>query len=210
MSANPKQEVAVGSRREAGRIAIVSRALEWLWQHLADQSHPQILDCGCVRQATVDVLLRRGSKLYLADLLTPLQRPDPTLWDRSGKQPEFLLEAFLRQLPDIPVGSLSAIFAWHLLDLVPHGSLPALVARLASLLGPGGVLYGFLREPYLTHGAETTWWLESLTTLGNTGEGAAPFPYPTLSNREIERLFPAGSVKTFLTRSGRREVLAVK
>jgi hypothetical protein len=31
-----------------------------------------------------------------------------------------------------------------------------------------------------------------------------------LTNREMERLLPSGSVKTFLTRSGRREILAVK
>jgi hypothetical protein len=210
MSANPKQEAAAGSSRAAGKPSIASRALEWLWQHFSDVSHPQILDCGSVRQATVDVLLRRGSKLYLADLLTPLQRADPALWDRSGKHPVFLLEEFLHHLPDIPPESLSAIFCWHLLDLVPHDALPPLVTRLCSLLGPGGVLYGFLREPYLTRGAETAWWLESLTTLANTGEGTAPFPCPALTNREIERLLPTESVKTFLTRAGRREVLAVK
>jgi predicted neutral ceramidase superfamily lipid hydrolase len=37
-----------------------------------------------------------------------------------------------------------------------------------------------------------------------------PFPYPALTNREVERLFPGGNVKTFLTRSGRREVLGIK
>jgi len=210
MSANPNQEGVTRSAQPGGKPVTSSRALEWLWQHFADVSHPQILDCGSVRQATVDVLLRRGSKLYLADLLTPVQRADPALWDRSGKHPVFLVEKFLKQLPDVPPESLSSIFCWHLLDLIPRESLPALVARFCSMLGPGGMLYGFLREPYLNQGVETAWWLESLTTLGNTGEGTAPFPYPVLTNREMERLLPAGTVKTFLTRSGRREVLAVK
>jgi hypothetical protein len=31
-----------------------------------------------------------------------------------------------------------------------------------------------------------------------------------LTNRKMERLFPGGNVKTFLTRSGRREVVGVK
>ena len=210
MSVNAKQEGVTRLAQPGAKPATSSRALEWLWQHFSTVSYPQILDCGGVRQATVDVLLGRGGKVYLADLLTPIQRADPALWDRSGKHPVFLLDELLKQLPDIPPASLSAVFCWHLLDLVPRDSLPALVARLYSFLGPGGVLYGFLREPYLTQGAEAAWWLETLTTLGNTGEGKEPFPYPVLTNREMERLVPSGTVKTFLTRSGRREVLAVK
>jgi len=206
MSANRNQEGVTKS----GKLATSSRALEWLWQHFSTVSHPQVLDCGSARQATVDVLLGRGSKVYLADLLTPVQRADPALWDRSGKHPVFLLDELLKQLPDVPPKSLSAVFCWHLLDLVPHDSLPALVGRLYALLGPGGVLHGFLREPSLTQGAEATWWLETLTALCNTGADREPFPYPVLTNREMERLFPSGTVKTFLTRSGRREVLAVK
>ena len=210
MSVNPNQEGAARSAQPGAKPANLSRALEWLWQHFSTVSHLQILDCGSVRQATVDVLLQRGSKLYLADLLTPVQRADPALWDRSGKHPVFLLDELLKQLPDIPPASLSAVFCWHLLDWIPRDSLAVLVARLYSLLVAGGVLYGFLREPYLARGAEAAWWLEGPTILGNTGEGKEPFPYPVLTNREMERLLPSGSVKTFLTRSGRREVLAVK
>jgi hypothetical protein len=167
------------------------------------------LDCGGVRQGTVDVLLGRASRIYVADLLTPIQRAYPTLWDLSGKHPVFLLDELLKELPDIPPESLSAVFCWHLLDVVPREALPALVLRLCSFLKPEGVVYGFLREPYLSQGVEADWWLETLTTLGNTGEGKKPFPYPVLTNREMERLVPSGTVKTFLTRSGRREVLAV-
>ena len=209
MSVNANQEGVTRPAPPGGKPATPSRALEWLWQHFSSVSYPQILDCGRVRQSTVDALLGRGSKVYLADLLTPLQRAEPALWDRSGKHPLFLLAELLKQLPDIPPASLSAVFCWHLLDLVPRDALPTLVGRMSSLLGPGGVLYGFLREPSLTQGAEATWWLETLTALGNTGEGKEPFPYPALTNREMERLVPWGTVKTFLTRSGRREVLAV-
>jgi hypothetical protein len=46
--------------------------------------------------------------------------------------------------------------------------------------------------------------------LGSEVESKVPFPYPALTNREIERLVPGGSVKTFLTRFARREILAIK
>jgi hypothetical protein len=85
-----------------------------------------------------------------------------------------------------------------------------LVKRWFSSLRPGGLLFCLLREPRLEKGSEMMWWLETLTTLGASREGRRPFSYPALTNREMERLAPAGSVKTFLTRSGRREVLVVR
>jgi hypothetical protein len=190
--------------------ATASVALKWLWQQLRDVCHPQILDCGPISQATVDVLLRRGAKLYVTDLVTPGREETSQFWDRGGKVPVFRLKDFLAQLPEIPEESLSAIFCWHLFDLLPREVLPGLVDRLLSYVQPGGVLFCLLREPYLPAGAEMMWWLENLTTLATGREGNKPFPYPALSNREMERLVPAGSVKTFLTRSGRREVLGIK
>jgi len=72
------------------------------------------------------------------------------------------------------------------------------------------VLFFVLREACLTTGADTLWYLESLNRLTALGAGQKPFPYPPLSNREMERLVPTGIVKTVLTRSGLREVLAVR
>jgi len=188
----------------------LSAALEWLWQHLRDERHPHVLDCGPVRQATINVLLRRGAKLYLADIVTAVQQGDASFWTYSRKARVFRPEVLLSQFPEIPPDSLSAVFSWHLLDLLPRDALPPVVNRFFSYLHVGGVLVCLLREPYLPKGAETTWRLESINSLAAEGEGNRPFPYPALTNREVERLVPLGNVKTFLTRSGRREVLAVK
>jgi hypothetical protein len=185
-------------------------ALEWLWKYLHDVPNPQILDCGPVFQATVDVLLRRGVKVHVADLVTPLLKGEARLWNRSGKVPVFRVEEFLELFPETRPGALTVIFGWHLLDLLPREAHPEVVNRWLSCLQPGGVLFCLLREPYLPKGAETLWWLENLNTLARVREGSKPFPYPAVTNREMERLVPPGSVKTFLTRSGRREVLAIK
>ena len=85
-----------------------------------------------------------------------------------------------------------------------------MVQRFHSFLQPKGVLFSILREPSVTTGAETRWWFETLTVLGSSNTTQKPFRYPALTNREMENLFPGGNVKTFLTRSGRREVLGVK
>ncbi len=204
-----KEEVAKSDG--AGKPqAAPSRALEWLWGLLCEFRNPHVFDCGPTCQRNVDVLMGRGAKLYVADLISPTRRREPALWDRSGKQPVFLIDKLLSQVPAIPSGSLSAIFCWHLLDLVPRESVPALVERFYSYLRPGGALFCLLREPYLAAGAETAWRFEGLTVLGSGGQAAEPFPYPVLTNRDLERLVAASSLKTFLTRAGRREVLAIK
>jgi hypothetical protein len=188
----------------------LSRGLEWLWQYLRDIPHPRILDCGPVRQSTVSILMRRGVKLYCADLLTPLQKDAAQLWDRSQKTPQFRLQVLLEQVPPIPSASLTAVLCWQVPDLAPRAALPEFMARMLSYLEPGGVFYCLLHEPHLPKGAGATWWLDSLTTLGSRCDDNRPFPHPPITNREMERLNPGGSVKTFLTRSGLREVLALK
>ncbi len=202
-----------GSRKTAssGRSSgVPSQALHWIWSYLQDVKNPHVLDCGTVSSATIGVLMRRGSKVYVADLLAPLQRGDPAYWRQAGKQRIFCLDQFLEQIPDIPPGSLRLICCWHLLDLVPRDYLPDLVAFLLSLLEPGGIFFCFLREPNLALGMEGRWRLENLTTLGAEREGVGPFPYAPLSNRDVEKLTTGCSLKTFLTRSHRREVVALK
>jgi hypothetical protein len=181
-----------------------------LWQNLRDVKHPHILDCGPACQATLDVLLKRGTKVYIADLITLARQSDSRFICRLGKRTVFLIEEFLEDLPPILPDSLSAIACWHLLDLLPRDALPGLVAKLWSYLRPGGVLFCLLREPSLAHGAGTRWWFDSLMVLGSDVESKIRFPHPALTNREIERLVPNGNVKTFLTRFARREILAIK
>jgi hypothetical protein len=181
-----------------------------LWQSFRDVERPHILDCGPAYQATLDVLLKRGAKLYITDLVTLARQSGPKFIRRDGKTTVFLIDEFLENLPPIPPDSLSMIACWHLLDLLPRDALPGLVAKLWSYIRPGGILFCLLRESYLANGAGTRWWFEGLTVLGSEVESEVPFPQPAITNREIERLVPSGNVKTFLTRSARREVLAIK
>ncbi|MGH7191084.1 MAG: hypothetical protein ACREF0_18090, partial [Acetobacteraceae bacterium] len=165
---------------------------------------------GPVSPATLDALLRRSAKFYAADVITPLFHGETRFWDRTGKQPVFLPSQVLAELSSIPPGSLAAILSWNLLDLVPHEGLPEVVDRLLSLLQPLGLLFCILREPQAKGGPESRWWLETLTSPRFESDPKRPFPYPPITNREIERLMPDAAIKTFLTRSGRREILAMR
>lgn len=190
--------------------AVRSQALEWIWNYFQDVATPDVLDCGTVSSATVRILIKRNAKVYVADLIAALQRDDPAYWRREGKQTLFCLDELLKQVPRVAPGSLSLICCWHLLDLVPRDNVPDLVRFFLSLLRPGGIFFCFLREPNLTLGKDGRWWLETLTTIGAEGEAAGAFPYAPLSNREIEKLTTGCSLKTFLTRSHRREVVVLK
>lgn len=185
-----------------------SFGLRWLWQYLQDIPRPYVLDCGPIRSATLEILLKRSGRLYRGDLISALKRTD--LWDRTRKTPVFRTESLLAELPPVPPASLSLVLCWHLLDLLPREALAEVLLRIYQLMEPGGVLFCLLREPRLDKGADAIWILEDLTGLARSSDGAVTFPYPALSNREIDKLLPTGSVKTFLTRSGWREVLVVK
>jgi len=187
-----------------------SRALEWLWQNLREVRHPHIFDCGPVQPATINVLLKRGAKLYVSDLIALARESDPKFIRRLGKTTSFLTDAFLDNIPPIPPDSLSVIACWHLLDLLPRDAISGVLTRFWSYLRTGGALFCLLREPGLANGAGTRWWLDGLMTLHSDPESKLPFPYPVLTNREIEHLVPGGNVKTFLTRSARREIVAIK
>ena len=205
-----RQEIPKTVTRHSDAPKMPSPGLEWLWQQLRDIKQPHLLDCGPVRQTTLDVYLCRKAKVYIADLVSPAQKGNPKYWDKSKKVPVFLTEEFLGHLPKIPDGSLAGLFCWHLLDVIPPEAVSRVTERLFSFLQPGGVLFLLLRQPYLPAGAEALCWLESLTALQTAQDGKKPFPYPVVTNRDMERLFPAGSVKIFLTRSGRREVVAMR
>jgi hypothetical protein len=210
MARASEQNAATRTVQSGGGTPATSQGLDWLWRHLQDVRQPRILDCGPISPASLQVLLRRGVKFYAADLVTPLLEGGSRFWDRSKKSPVFLTSEFLNQISDVPPSSLSSVLAWNLPDLTPHESLPAVLERLFSLLEPLGVLFCILREPYISSGPERRWWLESLTVArGQAGDKKA-FPYPPITNREIERFLPDASIKIFLTRSGHREVLAMR
>lgn len=190
--------------------AIPSQALQWIWNFLQDVDCPHVLDCGAVSSATVSVMVKRHAKVYVADLLAPLQCDDPKLWRKEGKLSIFCLDELLKDVPGVPPSTLNLICCWHLLDLVPREQLADLVNHLLSLLAPGGIFFCFLRESNLAEGREARWRFETLTTLGAEEAGSGQFPYAPLSNREIENLTAGCSLKTFLTRSHRREVVVLK
>jgi len=158
----------------------------------------------------IDLLLRRNVKLYLGDAISPLLNDNARFWDQKGQTPVFKLGDFMAEFPPVPLGTLTAAFCWHLFDLLPVGLVPDVVERLMSLISPGGVLFFMLREPSLQTGADAQWGIEGLKVIVSTRVSDRPYPNPVVTSREIEKAVPPGSLKVYLTRSGRREIIARK
>ncbi len=203
------QETSAGLAPSPPVIA-ASQGLSWLWQHLREVTQPHILDCSAISPTTLNILLDRKAKLFVADLLSVSLDAEAKLWDRTQKIPVFKTADFISYFPDVPSGSLSAILSWNLLDLLPESARLPVTEKLFSFLQPLGVVFSILREPNLKSGVGRRWWLQSQTQVHVEQDQKRTFPYPPISNREIEKLAPGGNVKIFLTRSGRREILSIK
>jgi len=52
-----------------------------------------------VSSATISILTKRHSKVYVADLIAPLQRGDPAYWQQEGKLTLFRLDRLLEEIP---------------------------------------------------------------------------------------------------------------
>src|SRR5574340_1764704 len=114
--------------------AVASQALRWIWNYLQDVENPHVLDCGVVSSATINILIERQAKVYVADLIAPLQRGDPAFWRKEDKQTLFCTGELLKRIPAIPRDSLRLICCWHLLDLIPRDNVPELARLFLSLL----------------------------------------------------------------------------
>jgi hypothetical protein len=191
-------------------MGLASPALEWMWKQMPEVDRPAALCCGTIRQSTLNVFLQRGIKAFLGNAVGHLLSNEKMLWEGTGKEASFKPNLLLDLLPQVKAGSLSVVLTWQLFDLLPRDPLPEVFSHLCSLLMPGGFMLCILREPYLNKGRNAQWWLESPLTLGVGGEDAGEFVYPSLTNREIERLAHPSTIKTFLTRTGRREILVCK
>lgn len=189
---------------------VPSQSLEWLWQLLKEERYPAVLDCGPIRASTFALLMARHVRLYGGDILRPLLESDPELWDRTRKEPVFRAAHLLEGLPPVPPESLSLILAWNVFDLIPPQAVPAVFGHLLGCLKPQGLIFLMLREPSRTAGVETRIWLEQLTALRTEPDATRTFPYPPVSNRQIENLAQGCSVKIFLTRNGRREIAVLR
>jgi len=185
-----------------------------------------ILDIGSTSAANIRYLTERGHKIYSEDLLDASADPALLIRDEQGRSTldhkRFLAENLVFRNAQFDI-----VLCWNLADYLDEDLVKPLVARLWSMLRPGGMLLAFFHTQeagpdapcYRYHiiGNDTLEMqhIEARSDMkkgpgGQNASGAFRLQR-VFNNRHIENLFrDFASIKFFLTRDNIREVLVVR
>lgn len=188
-----------------------------------------VLDLGSTSASNIRFLTERGHKLYSEDLLQASSDPSLAKKDEQGN-PTLDDKQFLADNLIFPGAQFDVVLFWNLADYLDESLVKPVIARLWSLLKPGGMLLAFFhtREAgpdapcYRYHivGGDA---LEMQPievradarkgpmSTGPAGDVRSPHLQRVFNNRHIETLFrDFSSIKFFLARDNIREVLVVR
>jgi SAM-dependent methyltransferase len=185
-----------------------------------------VLDIGATSATNIRLFTERGHRIYSEDLLEASTDPGLRGHDEQGL-PVLDSKKFLEENLVYPTGQFDVVFCWNLADYMDESLVKPVVARLWTVMKPGGMLLAFFhtREAgpdapcfrYHISGKDT---LEMQAMSPKQGQrkdpvnaaGSRPFTLQRVfNNRHIENLFrDFGSIKFFLSRDNIREVLVVR
>ena len=200
-----------------------SSAMSELARTLKSEDPLCVLDIGATSASNIRFFTERGHRIYSQDLLDASTDPALAIHDELGK-PALDSKKFLEDNLSYQNAQFDLVFCWNLADYMDEGLVKPVMARLWSVMKPGGILLAFFhtREagpdaPYYRYHITATDVL-AMHALNLKGEhrkhGGSP-PAFTLqrvfNNRHIENLFrDFSSIKFFLSRDNIREVLVVR
>jgi len=181
-----------------------------------------VLDIGATSASNIRFFTERGHRIYSQDLLEASTHPGLAIHDDQGHT---VLDSkkFLEENLAYPNTHFNLVFCWNLADYMDESLVKPVIARLWSMMKPGGQLLAFFhtREagpdaPYyryhLTQGADLE--MHTLNTKRDPRNPPSEKPLTlqrVFNNRHIETLFrDFASIKFFLSRDNIREVLVVR
>jgi len=180
-----------------------------------------VLDIGATSASNIRFFTEKGHRIYSQDLLEASTDPDLVTTDEQG-QPTLDSKKFLEDNLAYANGHFDVVFCWNLADYMDESLVKPVIARLWSVMKPGGMLLAFFhtREagpdaPYYRYHLTGTDLLEMHAINAKRDRRDAPTkPLPlqrVFNNRHIENLFrDFASIKFFLSRDNIREVLVVR
>src|SRR5215467_3296176 len=216
-----KEPVATPKTPE--RLTRRSSAMAELSRVFRSEDTMCVLDIGATSASNIRFFTERGHRIYSQDLLEASADPVFAAQDESGK-PIVDTKKFLEENLAYPNGQFDLVFCWNLADYMDENLVKPVVARLWSVMKPGGMLLAFFhtREagpdaPYYRYHITGTDLLEmhALDAKRDHRKEHAHAHRFTLqrvfNNRHIENLFrDYASIKFFLSRDNIREVLVVR
>jgi SAM-dependent methyltransferase len=218
---SPEVKPAPGGQRLTRR----SSGLRELARLLQSEEPMCVLDLGSTSAANIRYLTERGHKIYSEDLLEASTDPELVSKDEDGQRVLDHKHFFSENLA-YSTAQFDLVLCWNLADYLDESLVKPVVARLWSVMKPGGVLLAFFhtREagpdaPCYRYHIVSPDILEMQHVRaqrdlrkGTTGVSERSFRLQRVfNNRHIENLFrDFTSIKFFLTRDNVREVLVVR
>jgi SAM-dependent methyltransferase len=182
-----------------------------------------ILDIGSTSAANIRYLTERGHRIYSEDILEASTDPALVIRDEQGHA-TLDHKRFLAENLVFGNAQFDIVLCWNLADYLDEELVKPLVARLWSMIRPGGMLLAFFHTQeagpdapcYRYHiTGNDTLEMQHVEARGDLRKGpgarGAFRLQRVFNNRHIENLFrDFTSIKFFLTRDNIREVLAVR
>jgi SAM-dependent methyltransferase len=213
----------------AQRLTRRSSGLGELARLLQGEEPLCVLDIGSTSASNIRFLTERSHKIYSEDLLDA--STDPTLATRDeNDRPALDHKRFLAENLVYDNGQFDVVLCWNLADYLDEGLVKPVIARLWSMLKPGGMLLAFFHTQEAGPDAPCYRYhivgndilemqhIEARKDLRKGPSGAVHTAIDksfrlqrVFNNRHIENLFrDFTSIKFFLTRDNIREVLVVR
>lgn len=218
------------SRAAGVKLTRRSSGMGELARILASSEPLCVLDLGATSPNNIRYFTERGHKCYSEDVL--LASIDPSLVIKDEENNSVLDEkSFLAENLVYPAAHFDLVFCWNLADYMDEALVKPVVARLWSVLKPGGMLLAFFHTK--DAGADAPCYryhildkdtLEMQHIVAHPEAGRRPGSTAretggkvnfrlqrVFNNRHIENLFrDFASIKFFLARDNVREVLVVR
>jgi SAM-dependent methyltransferase len=215
----PISAAGPGRATESSESTRVSNGLkEFLW-NLDGLGRGTLLDLGPAWQTTLSFFIERGFRVSSEDILRSWKafltedekrlRDDPEAREKLDMTPSGRAVRFLAENLQYQKTSFDAVLLWDLLDYLEPMLVKQMVANLAELLRPGGVILAMFHskkpEGFQRYRVADSNTLQVVST-------AVICPaQKTYQNREIQDLFNRfRTTKSFVGRDQLRETLFIK
>lgn len=207
------QAAATGDAPASGKEARAKRhssGLAEFTKMIAGQENLCILDLGPTSPQNIALLTGMGHRVYNEDVL--LASFDPSFVSKNEDGTSAVsLENFLSENLKYTGKQFDAVLAWDIPDYLHESLVKAVVARISSVMKPGGVLLAFFHTR--DAGPEAPYYRYHIAGKDSLDLQRGPqFRLQRVfNNRHIENLFREFSnIKFFLARDNVREVLVVR
>ena len=180
--------------------------LKRLLQIITGIPKPHVLDLGRLCGSNIEWCIRKGFKVYVDDRITSLKTaPPPSVPQKGEKKPT----------PPTPLEPLDyspaffhVVLCWDLLDYLVIKQAQELVADIARILKPKGLLLAFFNFDRSSPPPPTRYRILQEDRLEYERLSLAPIPRQVYENREIQELFSKfDTVNSCFLKNQMREVL---